>query len=862
MRFRDKLQIELISFLCVAAGFTACQEYDETGRMPQQEGKPVTVSLQLGLSDETDAYTLGPASSAPTKSETSVNANVPFVAELMEQKTTKAADLKPDGLYELHIIQYTSGGNLISSVQYRQGKTDLGSHLDIQLQTSDDCQLVIIARGKDNTSPSIGGNMTNLQSLAIPQTVFDAIPTSTPTQEQINKMPYVLHLPKVKITADPNNTSNGIIQSPDGSIDTRLMLKRLAAKLNVTWNINPALTTNGYNLKEVKLCQVPQNFYILPAREETQWGTTYPTSVAPFIEKYRLTGSSLTGVTSKEIWIPANVRGTSPQASSPIYRNKENAPEGASYMEVVIDNADKKERLYYRAYLGGKEITDFNLYENTNYDWTININNTDYQKDPRIQLLDQTPVKSTNKVATANCFMLPPGGNICFNPYRHTAGTNGWNDRLVTNPASSPSITKAITQVKVLWQTKDAGTSGDLVMGYIIDNDHHENLVNITDAGNINDALVHVKVPLTQGGNAVIAAYNGNTVLWSWHIWVTDYRPVPMNASVDNNTARANAIAAAQNATKNGMVHTYGGTSWTEAAGSFYKCVIMDRNLGATRAGIQQNLLDAVRTFGLLYQGGRKDPFFSTADGTPTETKTIYNGYGNEVDIAKVSNNNYNLTIQNPLTFYKGLNSTSDKWGGDGKKTIDDPCPEGWRVPSNEYLNNVSKGPASNFGWIDGDRLASLFAGFGRNDASYVSEGYLNSLYDKNLMYYNGSSFSQIGKGNEPSSTVVGSGYIYFGSSGETPNNYTNKSAYFPGVSLRESGSGNYRTSTKNNTIFLWSSSKNNTNNAMHMYEIQYDPRYYNAGTLGLLGFMHTNPSGYGFSVRCIQDNIQDRNSK
>ncbi|WP_204902096.1 hypothetical protein, partial [Parabacteroides distasonis] len=36
--------------------------------------------------------------------------------------------------------------------------------------------------------------------------------------------------------------------------------------------------------------------------------------------------------------------------------------------------------------------------------------------------------------------------------------------------------------------------------------------------------------------------------------------------------------------------------------GAFYRCVIMDRHLGAIRAGMQTNQLDGVRTFGLLYQ--------------------------------------------------------------------------------------------------------------------------------------------------------------------------------------------------------------------------------------------------------------------
>ena len=38
---------------------------------------------------------------------------------------------------------------------------------------------------------------------------------------------------------------------------------------------------------------------------------------------------------------------------------------------------------------------------------------------------------------------------------------------------------------------------------------------------------IHLKVPVTNGGNALIAAYgtDDKIALWSWHIWVSDYVP-------------------------------------------------------------------------------------------------------------------------------------------------------------------------------------------------------------------------------------------------------------------------------------------------------------------------------------------------
>ncbi|MCD8182304.1 MAG: hypothetical protein LUE99_03595 [Bacteroides sp.] len=245
----------------------------------------------------------------------------------------------------------------------------------------------------------------------------------------MNAMPYVLLLEHVKV-----NVVNGaaVIQSPEGSYDTRLLLKRLATQLTVNWTISDELTAQNYVLKEVKLCQVPVKFSVIPTKEETsEWGVTYPPSVVEFVDYYRLTDTELADANgTKTVWIPANVRGNSPKATSPYYRTKENAPTASSYVELVVDNSVKKERLYYRAYLGGDTPTDFNLYENKNYNWTLNIASANYRDDGRIQLLDQNPVESTNLVETANCFMMKPGTNICFNPYKHEATMDGYNNSL------------------------------------------------------------------------------------------------------------------------------------------------------------------------------------------------------------------------------------------------------------------------------------------------------------------------------------------------------------------------------------------------------------------------------------------------
>ncbi len=144
-----------------------------------------------------------------------------------------------------------------------------------------------------------------------------------------------------------------------------------------------------------------------------------------------------------------------------------------------------------------------------------------------------------------------------------------------------------------------------------------------------------------QEGNALIAVKDdAGTILWSWHIWVTD------------------------------QPKTH---DWVSQWGTF---TVMDRNLGATRA--DRGSGDQWReSSGTLYQWGRKDPFiFNGERGT----------VGNRVSLAE--------TVKNPTTFV----ANGDTWTSDDQsvlwqietKTMWDPCPPGYMVARQEALEHVA----------------------------------------------------------------------------------------------------------------------------------------------------------------------------
>ena len=204
--------------------------------------------------------------------------------------------------------------------------------------------------------------------------------------------------------------------------------------------------------------------------------------------------------------------------------------------------------------------------------------------------------------------------------------------------------------------------------------------------------IVAVTAPGTSG-NAVVAACGADgEILWSGHLGIADYDPA---ASLYTTPANAS------------------GTTWT----------FMDRNVGATT-----NAPDSFDCHGMIYQWGRKDPFTSAGTFTIINEdysyqvdgeRPIYNILNEELPKMR-TRAEYHGTIakslRNPAVFYAMtynftgetdeygqeivLNdyrtkdwtdvSNDDYWGGvSGKKTIYDPCPVGYKVPTCDKDGNT-----------------------------------------------------------------------------------------------------------------------------------------------------------------------------
>ena len=631
-----------------------------------------------------------------------------FNASLLPGVITRASTDVPDYLYNLEIRQYDVNGNHLTGNDY--GTVNIGTSLDVTLQASDDCQLVLVARGNGPAVTALGTKtLEQVQSMIVNSSVINAIdPSATGS---MNAMPYVLHLKHVKVAVV---NGKAIIQSPDGSYDMRLMLKRLATRLTVTWDYS----VTDYKLKQLLIQSVPLNYTIVD-RPETDG--TYPSIVSQFTTLEIPIADANAAHGSYSCWVPANVRGESAAATTETQRTKANAPVGSTFFNfVAVNTTDGKKKLDYRVYIGSGSSTDFNMYRNKDYAYTVNFAHVGIPTgDNRVTYIDPIPASENNDnlVPTANCFMVEPGGSFCFDPFAFQQnGTEITNSQMMSWYPSTAST--GIKSVRLLWQTRENGDVGDPVMGIANSDDDHTNIVDIKrtiDNSDINtvpandkgQCSIYCRVAAnTTGGNGVIAAYDGpdgtGNIVWSWHVWVTDYKP---------DTRGGEQVLEPVNKRK--LLFSLNNASVLP---------MMDRNLGAMAGYVDEaptSFVEMSKTNGFHYQWGRKDPFPSSYttkkisvinnknSSTPPEgmlNRYAADGITYVVNGGQSGTISYQTSCRQPLVFYaassKGpawtnIASASFKGWDETDKPVWDPCPAGWRVISRVDLAAVNQNGSS-----------------------------------------------------------------------------------------------------------------------------------------------------------------------
>lgn len=298
----------------------------------------------------------------------------------------------------------------------------------------------------------------------------------------------------------------------------------------------------------------------------------------------------------------------------------------------------------YNVYLGENNFDSFSMFRNNLYRNNLVIGGADHLTsgdnniDHRVEILPLSLVEVYGQAA--NCYIISLPGTYEIDTYKG----------VVKNLSSASKLQGK--SAGVVWNT-NANNSVSATLGA------DKTKVIVTVGGNSSGAV--------EPGNALVALYGeDDSISWSWHLWFC----------ADDNRADKPAFL----------------DKYVDDAGAYNGYEVMDRALGATDMD-GWTLGDyklSMWNDGLYYQWGRKDPIRLNADGTAviddaddaTDGTSSGASYANSVKSPKVFYSDWAGTYANEISDASG-------WGAD--KSLNDPCPPGYKVPSNSIWR--SKNP-------------------------------------------------------------------------------------------------------------------------------------------------------------------------
>lgn len=443
-----------------------------------------------------------------------------------------------------------------------------------------------------------------------------------------------------------------------------------------------------------------------------------------------------TGTANFTWYVPSNMRGIDTSNLSKQEKNLCLNAYAATYLYIVASYGASDEPILYRFYLGENLVNDFNLKPNTSYSYRLTFNGKgNATTDKRVEDL------GTRKFEyDANCYIINPSplGDRYFsfnvvhrpnifwgNPYNEGVRFQSVYDVYPSNFISSTEYWHA----RVIWSDYPYEPSEIAAM-----------MVNKTGKGdgNYDDDRSRVKIKIPSNikhGNIVIGIFandaeddfttNANTMLWSWHLWITDYQP----DRIIGHTPTAGTYVYN---VEGGQVHRYSESIPAWSTGAYKNGYIMDRNCGA----LDRNYHGNSRGGGFYYQFGRKDPLSADYTGyyydyaCTTRYSVAYNpgpsnenyGYMTTSSIGQ-GGKNVPYSVMKPRRYLvgepwhdgDGFAPTNIVWNDpkigektaqeEAGKSIFDPCPPGWKVPTHVFIGNLKFGststtdPAVNLVW-------------------------------------------------------------------------------------------------------------------------------------------------------------------
>ena len=331
-------------------------------------------------------------------------------------------------------------------------------------------------------------------------------------------------------------------------------------------------------------------------------------------------------------------------------------------------------------------------------------------------------------MTTANCYLVHAAGKYKIPLVYGNAIKNGVSNTIAYNPGGENTSTYCANFVNHNddpitgpWITKN-GSGVNAGMGLTATSAEllWQDRSGLITSVSVNGDYLEFTVGSFGGGNALIAVKNGSTILWSWHIWAT-------TETLTNLTS----------------INTGSHTNLSGASAPYRVAPV---NLGWVPTGDSGK-----QGYCPYYQWGRKDPFIPASAYNSTTNHTVYNISGATVTgltyqastTAKIADNiknptyhYYNSSTYGPVTttyynMWDAQNTTTNNVTTATKKTIYDPCPPGFCVPTGNlyyFMGNTSSRSDANWTTNQGKTWsATTYSSYTTgNDLFFPAAGYRN----------------------------------------------------------------------------------------------------------------------------------------
>lgn len=397
-----------------------------------------------------------------------------------------------------------------------------------------------------------------------------------------------------------------------------LRVTRSAAKIAYTIEVADAVAPS-LRLRSVQFCNLPRTIRPFDSG-----------SISSTVEANYYDGETMPvgneRRTAGTAYLFENLQGSVDTITDQKDKCPENAPACATYLRILAERSTDKALVEYIVYPGENNTSDFNVRRNTWHNLELVIMGEN-EIDNRVLVYDGL------YYGTANCHICT-GDQVTFDvtPYRTSRSRNYAYLGIEAGDEYAPA------SAGLLWQ------DNKIITGFTLAD---------------NRLTVHTN---GQRGNALVAVYDaGGTILWSWHIWC-----LPGDRPQDDR--------------------------YTNRAGEQF--LVMDRNLGAIGTDLKTR-------YGLVYTWGRKDPFTSNEVYNAAGRKDRFINHWPTIYTTNESEaKTYDLTYmtRHPTTYvYTGWYAKLytyydnalwgdpapvDTYGWASAKSVHDPCPEGYRLPS------------------------------------------------------------------------------------------------------------------------------------------------------------------------------------